>query len=203
VIRVYAFVLALERLPDRRGVAGAPLETRAYGDVSAIVSCDSCVTACRELAIAHGLVVEGLTDVAAAVLPVRFGETFADESALEFAVRERGDAVRRALLAVRGCVELGVRVEPTVREPVAAASGTEYLRARLAEVAPAEELHRLIDHFARASKGSGRADGVYLVERGSVGAMRAAASRFAETHPRVSVVCSGPWAPYSFGGGVV
>jgi hypothetical protein len=53
----------------------------------------------------------------------------------------------------------------------------------------------------RASVDGGPGDTAYLVERSEVGALRETVDRFAATHPDVSVVCTGPWAPYSFAGG--
>jgi hypothetical protein len=209
MIRVYAFVSDVDRLPALAGVDGAPLE-RHDGDVVAIVSRHDRPAAAdpRGDAVAHGLVVEALAGLAPAVLPVRFGETFRDDEALDCALRARSDEICSALARVRGCVEVGVRVAGSALERGAerASTGRAYMATRLALLAERDaivhELHERLDAAARASVQTERGafDASYLVERVRVGEVRAVVDRFAASHPELTVVCTGPWAPYSFGG---
>ncbi|MFL5927283.1 MAG: GvpL/GvpF family gas vesicle protein [Gaiellaceae bacterium] len=210
MIRVYAFVAQLERLPEVAGVDGRPLEEHALEDVSAVVSRHSAPAAGdpRADAVSHGLVVEGLAALAPAVLPVRFGQTFGDAAALAAVMRERRDAIRRALDHVRGCVEIGVRVAGAAlpRSALAASSGSDYMQERLARLAEHDaithELHERLEDLSRASVQGSRAgfEAAYLLERTRLDAAQDAVRRFATSHPELTVVSTGPWAPYSFGG---
>jgi gas vesicle protein GvpL/GvpF len=209
MIRVYAFVTPLERLPPVAGVGGAALEQHGT-DVAAVVSrhMGSGDGDPRLDAVAHGLVVEALTGLASAVLPVRFGETFADEAALDAALEGRRDEIREGLARVNGCVEVGVRVAARERRPPAAvaATGTDYMRARLAELVERDtvvhELHDRLTALARDTAQSDRGgfEASYLVERPRVAEVQGAVEEFAAAHPELTVVGTGPWAPYSFGG---
>jgi hypothetical protein len=203
VIRVYAFVSGLSTALRRPGVGGTPVELRWFEDVGAVVGYDGPqVLIRRDDVVAHGLVVEDAAASALAVLPVRFGELVADERALEDAVHARLAALRRALDAELDAPANGVHVEAPPRRPApAAAGGAEYLRARLADEAPAAHLHRQLERLVRASRRSGHGDASYLVERTAVNAVRETVERCAVTFPDVSIMVTGPWAPYSFAHG--
>jgi hypothetical protein len=145
----------------------------------------------------------------AAVLPARFGLSFADEEALERTVRERRDELEAALERVRGCVELGLRVlapEPD-GAPVEPESGGDYLRARLRETEERERLalglHETLEGRARDARRSppqGRwlLSAAYLVPAGGVDDFRGAVEELESAHPELALVCTGPWPPYSF-----
>jgi Gas vesicle synthesis protein GvpL/GvpF len=210
MIRVYAFATQLERLPDTSGVDGRPLEEHVLEDVSAVISRHAAPATGdpRADAVAHGLVVEGLAALAPAVVPVRFGQTFADDDALAAVLRERLDGICGALERVRGCVEIGVRVAGATlpRSAIAASTGADYMQERLARLtehdAITHELHERLNELARASVQSSRGEfeAAYLLERARVDVAGDAVRRFAESHPELTVVSTGPWAPYSFGG---
>jgi len=144
--------------------------------------------------------VEGLTALPDAVLPVRFGETFPDEAALNAAVARRASRVRDALELVRGRVEIGVRVSSRQRA-AAPTNGTAYLRTRLAELGRSTALHERLQALACATIEAPGGETAFLVDREDVDAARSLVLAFADEHPELSVVCTGPWAPYSFGGG--
>src|ERR1051325_9682075 len=112
MIHPYAFVRPLERLPDVTGVGGAAIEQLRIDGVAVVHSRggDRPSADPRADAVAHGRVVEALAAVAASVVPVRFGESFAGEAQLAAAVRERLPGIDEALERVAGCVEIGVRV---------------------------------------------------------------------------------------------
>ena len=81
MIHLYAFTHAGEPLPAVVGIGGGELETCALDGIAAVVSNVETGSG-REAVVAHGLAVEALREAAPAVLPVRFGERFADRSAL-------------------------------------------------------------------------------------------------------------------------
>jgi hypothetical protein len=200
VIALYAFTLGLERLPETAGIDGAPLVRCDIDDLTAVGSRHAGPPTGdpRTGALAQGLVVEALMELSPAVLPVRFGETFADEATLAEAVRGRAAELRRALDHVHGCAEIGVRIaggEPAQN----AANGTAYMRARLADEALAGALDERIAPAARATLGPRSGSASYLVERAEVADVLRSVAEFAASHPEVAVSCTGPWAPYSFG----
>lgn len=183
MIHLYAFVRGVTELP-------AGLEARPFGSVAAVTGDD------EPDPLRHGLVVEGLLDRAEAILPVRFGERFATEDDLSAAIAPRLEALEGQLDHVAGCVEVGVRVVPR-REPADGDDGAGYMRARLREQLAAEEVHRALAAQARDSVQTSR-DAGYLVFRDEVAAFSRAVERLLESHPALDVLCTGPWAPYSF-----
>ena len=196
MIHAYAFTAGLVSLPALDGLDGEPLEVRTIDGLEAVVSCRRAESSRRGLraeALVHGTVVEALVDRAAAVLPVRFGETAPDDDSFARAVRARAEGLRRSLDRVRGCVEVGVRIA-SLEQPVAL-TGTDYLRARRA--ATGGELHDQLRLLARDSRSSAGGS-AYLVPRESLPAVQERARRFALAHPELTVVCTGPWAPYNF-----
>ena len=183
MIHLYAFVQELRELE-------AGLEARPFGSVIAVVGRE------EPDPLRHGLVVEGLLDRADAVLPVRFGERFADGDELAAAVGPRLEALERQLGHVAGCVEVGVRIVPRPRS-APQADGAGYMRARLLEQVAADELHRELASRARDSVRTTH-DAGYLVARADVGGFSRAVEELLESNPAVDVLCTGPWAPYSF-----
>src|SRR5262249_43947075 len=131
----------------------------------------------------------------------------ADDSALARDLQGRLPGIRRALERVSGCVEIGVRVAAAMpsRPAVGAPTGTVYMHerlARLAEQGPiTHEPHENLEDLSRASVQASRGgfEGAYLVDRSRLDAALAAMRRFAAAHPELTVVSTGPWAPYSFG----
>jgi hypothetical protein len=127
---------------------------------------------------------------------VRFGERFAADDDLAAAVVPRLEALEQKLDHVAGCVEVGVRVVPR-RSTAEDEDGAAYMRARLREELAAEQVHRELAARARDSVRTSR-DAGYLVARGEVGGFSVAVERLLESHPALDVLCTGPWAPYSF-----
>jgi hypothetical protein len=160
----------------------------------------------REAVVAHGLVVEALREIADAVLPVRFGERLADRAALHAAITDRVGVLRERLASVRGCAEFGVRMQspPEAAAATPASDGAAYLRARLdaraRASAVAAELHRPLVRCARAAVVSPGGDhaAAYLVSHERRSSFEHALAAFMAAHPDVTVLCTGPWAPYSF-----
>ncbi len=211
MIHLYAFVDGAAEWPGVVGLDGRPVEAR---DVEGLVAATSVLSGeqadgLESRALAHGRVVEALAQVADAVLPVRFGEAFAGEQALASATRPHAVELRAQLEHVRGCAEVGVEIRETRRRPdrASAVSGTDYLLARRADDEHARtaiaDVHGPLLALARAHRDARVAAptlhrAAYLVERSDVEAAAAVVARFAAAHPELAVVCTGPWAPYSF-----
>jgi gas vesicle protein GvpL/GvpF len=183
VIYLYAFVRGLRELDHR-------FEARPFGRIVAVTGGE------EPNPVRHGLVVEELLDRADAVLPVRYGEQFASAEDLAAAVVPRQEALEHQLAHVAGCVEVGVRIIPRP-EPASGGDGAGYMRTRLREEAAVEEIHRALAAEARDSVRTSR-DAGYLVERDEIAGFSLAVERLLESHPALDVLCTGPWAPYSF-----
>ncbi|HWH92401.1 MAG TPA: GvpL/GvpF family gas vesicle protein [Baekduia sp.] len=206
--------------PRRRGLAQAPLEGVRAGDLLAVITRHSHTPAepAPDALWAHERVVERLM-ADRAVLPMRFGTTMPDTEALTAAIVRRHAELLQRLAAVRGRVELGVRAivtdngDPAAGMPPAAPAdarrpnGREYLMGKLEE-------ERRIDHaaaalhepLARLAVDSRRQPGApgevlraaYLVERADVGRFLSRVESLQRAQSVTSVLCTGPWPPYSF-----
>jgi Gas vesicle synthesis protein GvpL/GvpF len=211
VIHLYGVVEELEGLPPVAGVDAGPLERRRIEGLELIVSRTaegSDVTQAAVLSHAH--VVEELMTRSAAVLPARFGHVFSDEQELADAVRTKASSLARGLNFVRGCLEFGLRVlgeDGALGNGSGELSGRDYMRGRLAEEQGrrrlAEKLHEPLARFSRASARFGGASSdllqsAYLVPRQEVDVFAEHVRRLEAAHPDLTIVCTGPWPPYTF-----
>jgi hypothetical protein len=159
----------------------------------------------------HEEVVEALMDDRD-LLPVRYGTLLDDEVAAIRILEEHHDRFATALDGVRGAVELSVRVlgapgvslEAEVERP---RDGAEYLRAKVRTSAERDEAARVVHEplamLARESRKRGSGSGellraAYLVSRDQVDSMVRQVARVQLENPRLRVLCTGPWPPYSF-----
>jgi hypothetical protein len=210
MIHFYGVVEALEGLPEIDGVDAQPLERRRIEGLDLVLSETplepSEVT--QDAVLAHANVVEELMARSAAVLPARFGRAFANEEELADALRAKAPQLARGLNLVRGCVEFGLRALGGVADDEPSRlSGRGYMRARLAEEKArqrlATELHEPLARLARASTRFGGASSdllrsAYLVSREDIAAFSEHVRSLETGHPEVTIVCTGPWPPYSF-----
>jgi hypothetical protein len=134
------------------------------------------------------------------LLPVRFGTLIADEQAAARALADRRRELEAGLERVRGAVELALRVH--AREPAdEPVSGSAYMRAKAARTQAAARLHTPLAALARASVVRPAPEllrAAYLVERGAVGPFVARVHELQREHVALSLLCTGPWPPYSF-----
>jgi hypothetical protein len=208
MIHVYGVVEGLAELPPLAGLEEAPLERRRVDGLELVLSrsqASPTAEISRNSVLRHAEVVEELMTRSAAVLPAQLGRAFRDEAELAAAVRAQAPQLERGLERVRGCVEFGLRVVPSESDvELDAASGTDYMRARLEEVRRGDQLvARLHEPLARLSQEvtlrqhGGEVTAAYLVARDDAAAFQRAVARL-EHSPEVTVVCTGPWPPYSF-----
>jgi gas vesicle protein GvpL/GvpF len=211
VIHLYALVRGLEELPPLAGVDGAALERREIAGLDLVISRTGpkLPEATNKAVLAHAGVVEELTARSRAILPARFGRAFASEEELTAAVETKAPALEQGLSRVRGCVEFGLRVlgRESPRQASTRLSGAEYMRARLDEETErdrlSEELHRPLALLARSEARFGGASGdllhaAYLVPDERTAAFRDRVAELERLHPELTMVCTGPWPPYSF-----
>jgi Gas vesicle synthesis protein GvpL/GvpF len=214
VIWVYAVCERAElRLPRVCGLAGAPLDMIAEGPLVAVLTrhTHALDEPGLEALWAHEGVVESLM-AERAVLPMRFGTTLPSPDDVREALTARRDVLLEALDRVRGRVELAVRaVQPAGRAaaaPPPAASGSEYVRARLACARTVSALHEPLATLAVAARRwPERAPGEllrtsYLVDESTVAEFRNAVQCLQHEHPEAALLCTGPWPAYSFVEGV-
>jgi hypothetical protein len=206
MIHVYGVVDGLAELPALAGLGDAPLERRRVDGLELVLSqAPPAAEVTREALLRHAEVVEQLSACSAAILPAQLGRVFRDDAELADAVRAQAPQLAQGLERVRGCVEFGLRAIPSVGESdVEAASGVEYMRARLEEARRrdrlAERLHEPLVRLARATtlrRQGGELNAAYLVAREDISAFQSAVAKL-ERSPEATVVCTGPWPPYSF-----
>jgi hypothetical protein len=208
VIHVYGVVDELAELPAARGLDDAPLERRRIEGLEVVLSRAETPPSSgvsRETVLRHAQVVEELMARSGALLPAQLGRAFHDEAELAAALREQAMQLTRALERVRGCVEFGLRAVAEDRGEAAAESGAEYMRVRLEQVrrqdALVAALHEPLARLARESTlhrdATGEVRAAYLLPRAEIPAFREAVARVAAS-PKLTVVCTGPWPPYSF-----
>ena len=206
MVHLYALAAHPVRLPD-----DSELRSVQVDGIDAVWTRGALVTgeATEHEIVAHAGVVEQIAELNDAVLPARLGTPYEDERAVRAAVRGRVTQLREALERVRGCVEMGVRVlkeETGTGETVA--SGGEYMRARLEQIREAErlagEIQVAVGATAREAKQQVLATpqllltAAYLVPRDDVQVFRNAVEAMQRRRGDVTIVCTGPWPPYSF-----
>jgi hypothetical protein len=148
------------------------------------------------------------------LLPVRYGTRLRDPEEAARAVAARHDELAAALDRVRGAVELSLRVvaigdRAPLPEPNGAnVSGREYLRAKVRHAATREEVSRRVhEPLSREARGSTVLSSrtpnellraAYLVDRDAVDDLAEHVARLQRSEPRLRILCTGPWPPYSF-----
>ena len=188
----------------------APLSAVASHGLAAVYApADEELRVSPEALWEHERVVEALMEDRD-LLPVRFGTRLEDETAAARSLEERHQEFAGALARVRGAVEVSVRVlgETPRPQPSDSLSGAEYLRARARSAAAADEvsaaIHDPLSSRARASAKLPAPDpgellrAAYLVDRDELSAFVQFVEELDAANPGLSVLCTGPWPPYSF-----
>ncbi|MEW5855057.1 MAG: GvpL/GvpF family gas vesicle protein [Myxococcota bacterium] len=195
------------------GAHGEPLEALAVEDFFVVVG---------RLAETPGITPENLKAQDAAVrrlhaavqalLPMRFGETFSGVTELRAALQDRVESLRAALLLVRGCEQMTLRVFGQAAEPEPVPDekterpGTRYLRARAHALTPPQlsGLQQALAPLVHATRvdrhqAPGLLASVYhLVRRGDGPRYQAVVDGLAPALHPLRVVCSGVWPAYAF-----
>jgi Gas vesicle synthesis protein GvpL/GvpF len=213
---VYAITDAAAQ-PDIPGLRGVPVAAVREGPLAAIVSEHEGLQLVpdEDELWAHEAVVETLMDEGD-VLPMRMGSVVEDSEAVRSLLRERAAEFTSALENVRGAAEVGLRiaVDPEGADALApagtngAGSGTAYMLSRLARKVRSEEVGGLIhkslsslarDHTSMSSSLERMSlSAAYLVERHQVDDFRVRVEELQREIGGVTIVCTGPWPPYSF-----
>jgi len=215
ILYLYALVDEEPSGPPGAGIAGEPLRLLPYGGLAAVTGeLPERPKPEREILERQDAVVRRLAGLFGALLPARFGEAFADETALANRLAPRQREISEALSLVRGCVQMTLRVfgEPEIRpEPAPEGGpGTRYLAARrreaerahsLPEIEPLREALRPLlraERIERQEAGSLLGTAYHLVARESAGTylntLESAKGRIGGRR----VAATGPWPPYAF-----
>jgi hypothetical protein len=201
--------------PKVRGLAGERLRWIRAGRVAAIAGeCARRPKPSLARARRYDRVVRAIATDVTAILPARFGTCFSSVEDLERTLRAREGALRRALAAVRGRVQMIVRVpdssadgaNPPRSSARAGSSGAEYLRARAADIARARHVAGFDPMRAAARRWikdeavekRGRVASVYHLIPSASAAAYEEAIRRAAGEAGVRVVVTGPMPAYAF-----
>ncbi|MFY9826696.1 MAG: GvpL/GvpF family gas vesicle protein [Thermoanaerobaculia bacterium] len=222
VLYLYAVVFADAEPPGPLGlgIGDEPLRLIPAGGLVAVASClPGRPPADVETLKRQDAVVRRLAGLFAAILPVRFGESAADEAALIARIAPRESELAAALELVRGCVQMTLRVfgepdpttEPEEPEPAKMGGpGARYLEARrreqerlrsLPEIGPLNAALRPLlraERIERHAAGPLLGTAYHLVPREGTAAYLAAVD---EARGRIGgrrIAATGPWPPYAF-----
>ncbi|HEY6361346.1 MAG TPA: GvpL/GvpF family gas vesicle protein [Vicinamibacterales bacterium] len=209
------------------GIGGERLSAITVGRVAAIAGELARPPRPSETALrGYDRVLRSLSERLPAVIPVRFGTCVADLDELTMILRARQETFRSSLRAVRGRVQMTVRVVPgsgirdpgseersptadrgsRVPGPGSHVTGVAYMRARATalgrerEIPGFDPVRQAVRRWVRDERVErrGRVASVYhLVPRGSAQAYRRALERSAPA-TGIRVMVSGPWPPYAF-----
>jgi hypothetical protein len=175
---------------------------------------DELPRATRESLAAQDTIVRTLAQRADALLPMRFGTAFQNETELHASLDEIGmDRLRAALDRVRGCEQMIVRAfragatSPSASAVAASGPGTAYLTGRAAALKtgpsclqPLREQLAIIvrDEIAEASQRAPLIESVYhLIARGDAARYTAIVSKW-NAPADIMVHVSGPSPAYAF-----
>jgi hypothetical protein len=220
ILYIYALVDEEPAAPLGEGIAGEPLRLIRHGRILAVAG-DLAERPRPETTILkrQDEVVRRLAEIFAALLPARFGEAFATETALVERIGPLREDLAAALALVRGCVQMTLRVfgepEPAAggarEEDFAAGPGARYLEARrrehergrsLPEIEPLREALRPLlraERIERHEAGRLLGTAYHLVPRAETGAYLTALAANKDRLGGRRVAASGPWPPYAFG----
>lgn len=220
-LSVYAVTAPAPARLRATGISGETLRVVTFARLSAVVGeMRAAPSPTPAMLRRYAESMQQLFDETSALLPARFGTGVTDLAELEFILRSRRAALRSALRHVRSRAQMTLRViVPTATTPAGAApalsgpvspsrraTGTAYLRGRVADAARAREIAGFDPVRAatarwvrdeRVEQHAGIATAYHLVPRSAVAAYRAAVER-AAAERGLRIVISGPWPPYAF-----
>jgi len=207
-----------------KGIGGKPVSLIVEDSLAAAAS----LLPKRELTptTADLLACEGVVEAfyrIQAVVPMRFGCIFDEETEVRRFLHERREEFHALLSQLKGMVEMGVRIMPRQENgndshrllSGRSAAGTDYLAVRRDHYAAVEREARNLEEIgrqirtllsellvqsrqeSRTSAGSGIFSLYFLIQRSSIDAFHRKISQIRPTLAR-GILVSGPWPPYNF-----
>jgi hypothetical protein len=220
ILYIYAVADTEPVAPLGTGIGDEPLTLIPVGRLVAVAgSLPGRPSADVETLKKQDAVVRRLAGLFAALLPVRFGESAADEAAVAAKIAPRESELTAALELVRGCVQMTLRVfgepdpAPEPRPAMAGGPGARYLEARrqeqealrsLPEIGPLSLALRPLlraERIERHAAGPLLGTAYHLVPREGTAAYLATVE---EARGRIGgrrIAATGPWPPYAFAPG--
>jgi hypothetical protein len=128
------------------------------------------------------------------VLPVRYGTVVSGDPEAKRLLAGRRAELLNALERIHGAVELAVRVAGDDR--AVAGDGVACIRVKTRLL----ELHETLSALARESRELASGRGAYFVPHEEVAAFVTRVAALEEANEDLSLLCPGPWPPYSFVG---
>ena len=225
-MKLYAYCLAdgidMVEQPTL-GISGASVWVWKTGNLSILVSdidADS-VPVTRDNALAHAAVVRSILS-RTTPLPFRFGTIVTDEQLRSYVLAHR-PALGTKLAALRGCIEMSVKIiwasvqtdEATSSPNPAQGPGATFLAEKRREIrgdethaAQATEistwLHEQVKDLIRHEQVTLRPTeklvlaAAHLIERTKIPQYREKLIEVRQKRPELHFLLSGPWPPYSF-----
>ena len=216
--------------PTLLGIDGAPVRGVDLGGLAAWVSemASMTVVPSPQRAKEHDRVVRVALE-SETPLPARFGQVVAGEDELRAVLSERRSTLESGLDRVAGAVEMTVRMlvpaprRVPIDSPVVGPKGADSGRRYLERVAAVQREERNVlatagilrdrvssavgdlvraQSFAGAVAGSSLVTLSHLVPRERIEAYRRALQTLRQQDPALTIMISGPWAPYSFTEGI-
>ncbi len=212
-------------LPAQLGLDDAALAPIVWHNIGAVISSHDGVSppASADALWRYEAVIEALME-RRTVLPVRYGTILPSARAVTDMLCRAYTQFTDDIARIQGQVEIGVRFVPLAvcgedvsaapKEPIAT-SGTAYLMTKFAEVQDrarrraaatetASAMHAILKRLATASRfDAATADrdwiaAAFLMPRDATETFRQAVCQLAKAHPKLALLCTGPWPPYSF-----
>jgi hypothetical protein len=220
ILYLYAIADTDPAGPLGTGIGDEPLALIPAGGLVAVAGgLPGRPTADAETLKRQDAVVRRLAGLFAALLPVRFGESAADEAAVAAKIAPRESELTAALELVRGCVQMTLRVfgeaDPAPEPAIATSSGpgARYLEARrqeqerlksLPEIGPLSAVLRPLlraERIERHAAGPLLGTAYHLVPREGAAAYLAAVEEARGHVGGRRLAATGPWPPYAFAPG--
>lgn len=212
-------------LPKQLGLDDVELTSIAWRNLGAVISTHDGEPppASADALWRYEAVLEALMEHRT-VLPARYGTMMPSARAVTDMLRRDYARFTDDVARVQGQIEIGIRFVPlavdaedtsAVPKGPIAPSGTAYLmtkvvavqdraRRRAAVMETARALHAILKRLATDSRFDAETDdrdwiaSAFLTPRDAMETFQQAVSRLAKAHPKLALLCTGPWPPYSF-----
>jgi hypothetical protein len=207
-----------------KGIGGKPVSLIVEASLAAAASLlqEHELTPTADDLLAYEAVVEAFYRIQA-VVPMRFGCIFDDETAVRHFLHERRSEFHASLIQLKDMVEMGVRLMPNRENnnrsnhplPGKSATGTDYLAVKRDHYAAigreaknlketALQIRTALSELCLQSReepgtsvGSGVLSLYFLIQRASINAFHC---KISQVRPTLGgeILVSGPWPPYNF-----
>lgn len=205
-VYLYAVCRGDVSTPTSSGLRGRPLRVVGAEGLSALVGDEVPVDWGESELWQHENAVEGLME-SHDLLPARFGTTLSSDAEVQKLLARRSRELSSALHRVAGASELSVRAIWN-EQATTPRGGADYLRSLAEAERRADALsHALEDRLAPMSRARRHrvlvspkipVSGAYLVAKECVGGFMAELDRLDREIADATLLCTGPWPPYSF-----